>query len=174
MVPQHQELPLEHPYTVNVILDIAVGLMILRPSFWYFILTSATGVAVHAAIKQTALYNLRSATAELAGYSAIIMCIALYAAVITAWFEIPKRPWMRLSVGFTALALTLVADFGRRLFESKDIVGSYLSTSSETAGIALLFGLMPWLLSFLERDAPKPRYTFIGDADRFTDMKERV
>ncbi|RFU33976.1 hypothetical protein B7463_g2341, partial [Scytalidium lignicola] len=155
MAPSREELSV-----FDAIWDVMVGLMILRPSFWYYSLTLATGLTIRVMIEKVAqIYHLESFTTELIEWSAILCGITIYSSLIISWFEIPKAAWLRLSVGFTALFLMLLTEFARRVFAyeegwRKGILEEDLFASEALGGIGVVFGLMPWILSFLEKDVP--------------------
>ncbi|KAH8803662.1 hypothetical protein F5884DRAFT_756929 [Xylogone sp. PMI_703] len=149
---------LEEMSVFDVIWDLMVGIMILRPSFWYYALTFTTALTVRLSIEKFApYYHMAPYTAQLVEWSVILISITVYSSLVTSWFEIPKVRWLRFAVGFTALFLMLLTEFTRRVicYEEgwrKGILEESLFDSEVFGSVGVVFGLMPWILSFWEKD----------------------
>lgn len=153
--------PLREEMSVfDIIWDLMVALMVLRPAFWYYIFTLTTAFTVHLSIEKFApYYHMAPHTAQIAEWSMILIAIVIGASLVTWWFEIPKVAWLRFSVGLTALSLMVLTEFIRRVVSYEEgwrqgILEESLLDSEVFGGVGIAFGLMPWILSFYEKDAP--------------------
>jgi len=82
-----------------------------------------------------------------------LMLLAVYfvARWIVRRFRIPPRRWCRIQVGFTGLALLLLAEWGVVMFVRNESIGEYIAGRDPVAGAVYLvslalFALMPALI----------------------------
>ena len=133
--------------------EIAISLLIIRLALLYFGGVFLTG-CVLGYIRQRYLiptYHLSLGVAELLEFPLMLVAIAFWARFIVGRDSAPDVAWMRLAIGFVALACMLVVELLGRSIVSAGGQEQRTGRFDKTARLAfaaslLLFGLMPWLL----------------------------
>lgn len=153
----------------EVLWDIALSLFIIRIAFFYFLLSFVSGciIAFFRLSTLQPLYLLTQPQAELVTLPIWLVTIALWARFVIVTYEIPRVRGFRLAVGFVALLFMLAAELlgGLVLYEkgyTPWVWETDVSAASAGAAVLLLFGLMPFLLMYLEKKTTGVKETYHG------------
>lgn len=123
----------------------------LKPAIAYFSIVFATGFVLGTMRVLLLVPQLGERTAELLEMPLMLVAIALAARWVNRHCGNEATSSVRLKIGFGALLLVLIADFGvgvwlRGMRPVEVITSRDAVSGSVYYGMLLLFALMPWIL----------------------------
>jgi len=125
---------------------------ILKPALLYFILVLGTGFVLGSIRVPFVVPRLGERYAELLEMPIMLASILLSARYVVQRFALPRSILIRLSVGFVALGLSVIAELLLAAILQGRSVAQYIASRDPVSGgvylgMLLLFALMPSILT---------------------------
>jgi hypothetical protein len=153
--------------------DIALALFIIRISFFYFLLSFASGALItfFRISRLQPINHLTQPQSEIICLPLFLIFNTLWARFIIVNYEVPRVGGFRLAIGGLALGFMLVGELlgGVWMYEkgwTEWIWETDLLAASLGAGVLVLFALMPLLLMALEGETDEIRETYHGHENK--------
>jgi hypothetical protein len=131
-----------------------------KASLMYFAIVLGAGFLLGMVRVPLLVPRLGERYAELLEMPVMFVVIVLAARHVVGRFRLAPAPWLRLQVGFAALALSVAAELLLAVLLQPQSVAQYLAGRDPVSGtvyllLLLVFALMPALLARV-RPAPDP------------------